>query len=347
MSEGDERGASALARLGGRGSGEPARHLTALLVLVALLTAALVGSLCIGTRTVLPVEVWRAFADFAGTDDHLVVRDLRVPRTVLGIAVGAALGVSGTLVQTLSRNPLAEPGLLGVTAGASCAIVVATAVWGLGGQVGQLIAALVGAALATVLVYAVGRSSPARLLLAGVALTAVLAGVSLGIRLVLPDVFDSYRFWSVGSLAGREQVPLLWPLAMIAAGLIGALLLTRPLAAIALGDTVARALGVNLLRTRSLAVLLVTVLAGAATAVAGPIVFVGLIVPHLARRFADGSLGWLMAYTLVLGPALMLGADVLARVLLPVGEVPVAVVTTFLGGPMLVWVVRRYGVVNL
>ena len=211
----------------------------------------------------------------------------------------------------------------------------------------MLAAAFVGAAAATVLVYAVGGSSPLRLVLAGVALSAVLAGLTLGLRLAMPEVFDSYRFWSVGSLAGREQVSLGLPVLVIAAGLGGALLLTRSLAAVALGEHVAHTLGAHVARTRVLTIVLVTVLAGAATAVAGPIAFVGLIVPHLARRAAGGAIGWLLGLSLLLGPALVLAADVLARVLLPTGEVPVAIVTAFLGGPVLIWVVRRYGAVAL
>lgn len=319
---------------------------TAAVALVVLALAA-IASVCVGARTVPPTEILRAFTDFAGTADHVVVRDIRLPRTLLGIAVGAALAVAGALVQTLTRNPLAEPGMLGVTAGAGFAIVLAQSARQGDSQVGQLLAACAGALAATLLVYAVGRGSPVRLLLAGVALSSVLSGVSLGIRLLLPDVFDSYRFWSVGSLAGREQAPLTLPLLVVLAALVGALLLARPLNALALGEHVATTLGAHVLRTRILVVALVTVLAGAATAVAGPIAFVGLIVPHLARRLARGSVPWLLTLCLLLGPVLLLAADVLGRLLLPTGEVPVAIVTAFLGGPVLIWVVRRYGTVAL
>nr|WP_276324147.1 iron chelate uptake ABC transporter family permease subunit [Streptomyces sp. RFCAC02] len=162
-----------------------------------------------------------------------------------------------------------------------------------------------------------------------------------------PDVLDRYRFWSVGSLAGREQMDLTLPLVVIALALAGALLLTGPLNALALGETVAHALGARVARTRTAVLVLVTVLAGTATAVAGPIAFLGLMVPHLARRAAGGSLRRLMAHTVVLGPLLLLTADIAARVLLPTGEVPVAVVTAFLGGPVLIWAVRRHGVLAL
>ncbi|MBC9733219.1 FecCD family ABC transporter permease [Nocardioides marmotae] len=336
-----------LARRPAQAGGEGARR--GVLLAGAALAVLLLGvaSICVGTRSIAPVEALRAFLDVAGTDDHVVVREIRLPRTLLAVIVGAALATAGALIQTLTRNPLAEPGILGVTAGAGFAIVLAQTLWQSGSQVAQLAAALVGALLATVAVYAVGRDSPVRLLLAGVALSSVLAGLSLGIRLLRPEVFDNYRFWAVGSLAGREQTPLTLPVLVVVVALVGALLLSRPLDALALGEHVAHALGAHVVRTRVLVVVLVTVLAGAATAVAGPIAFVGLIVPHVARRLARGSVPWLLGFSLLLGPALLLAADVLGRLLLPTGEVPVAIVTAFLGAPVLIWVVRRYGTVAL
>lgn len=322
---------------------------SAVLVLAALgVVLAAVASVVVGAGDVSLAQAWAALTAYDPTDNaHLVVREVRVPRTWLGIGVGAALAVSGALVQTLTRNPLAEPGILGVTAGASFAILVSAAVWQVESQVGTLAAAAVGAVAATGLVFAVGGTSPLRLVLAGVALSAVLAGGGLAIRLALPDVFDSYRYWSVGSLAGREQTPLVLPMAVIVVGLLVAALLVPALDALALGDQVAHTLGARVAWTRGIALVVLTVLAAAATAVAGPIAFVGLIVPHLVRRLAAGSIGWLLALCVVLGPVLLVASDVVARLLLPTGEVPVAVVTAFVGGPVLIWVVRRYGAVDL
>ncbi|MFI6450240.1 FecCD family ABC transporter permease [Streptosporangium amethystogenes] len=314
---------------------------------LALLAVAAVAGVSIGTRAIAPAEIWRAFADYAGSDDHLIIRDVRVPRTILGILVGAALGASGALIQTLTRNPLAEPGILGVTAGAGFAINLGGALGLAGSQSAQLMLAFAGSVLAVLLVYSVGRTSPLRLVLAGVALSSVLAGLSLGMRLMLPDVFDRFRFWSVGALAGREQMSHTVPLLAIGIALVAAMALTRPLNAMVLGDQVAHTLGGHTARTKLGVLVLVTLLAGAATAVAGPITFVGLMIPHLARRLAAGSIPWLMAYTMVLGPILLLVSDIGSRVLLPTGEVPVAVVTAFLGGPVLIWVVRRYGATSL
>ncbi|MBC3986879.1 iron chelate uptake ABC transporter family permease subunit [Streptomyces sp. AC536] len=314
------------------------------LVLLAVVAVVSVG---VGARSVPPAEAVRALFDYQGTDDHVIVRDVRAPRALLAIAVGAALAVAGALIQTTVRNPLAEPGILGVTAGAGFAITLGSGLGLAAGQAGQLGWAVTGSVVAALLVAAVGRGSPLRLVLTGVALTAVLNGVGLGLRLTLPDVFDTYRFWSVGSLAAREQAPLAVPLTAIGLCLLGALLLSRSLNALALGENVARALGASVARVRGLALLLITVLSGAATAIAGPILFVGLIVPHLVRKPAAGSVPWLVLHAMVLGPILLLVADIGSRVLLPTGEVPVAVVTAFLGGPMLIWAVRRYGAESL
>ncbi|MCG8919802.1 iron ABC transporter permease [Actinokineospora sp. PR83] len=318
-----------------------------LLLALTVLAAVAVLSLAVGAHAIAPAGVLRALLDPTGSSDDLVVRDIRAPRALLAVGAGAALGVAGVLVQVLSRNPLAEPGILGVSTGAGFAITVGSALGATASATGELVLAVVGSVLAMALVYAVGRRSPLRLVLTGVALSSVLSGVSLGLRLLLPDVFDEYRFWAVGSLAGREQAPTLLPVLAIAAALLGALLLSRQLNAVALGEAVAQTLGVNVAGVRAGALVLITVLAGAATAIAGPILFVGLIVPHLARRAAGGSVPWLVAFAAVLGPVLLLVSDTVARVLLPVGEVPVAVVTAFLGGPVLIWAVRRYGAAPL
>lgn len=326
---------------------DPLRHTGILLGSVLVLAAAVAMSLTVGPSSVAPSEVWRALVDPVGSDGHLVVREIRLPRTVLGICVGAALGVAGALIQTLTRNPLAEPGILGVTAGAGFAVTMGAVAGVAGSQPTQVASAMVGAALAAIVVYAVGRTSPLRLVLAGVALGWVLMGVSLGLRMVFPDVFDRYRFWSVGALAGSERTPLLLPVLVTAGALLVALVIAGPLNAVALGDHVAHALGARVARVRVGVLVLVTLLTGVATAVAGPIAFVGLMVPHLARRLAAGSIPWLVGYSMLFGPVLLLVADIGSRLLLPTGEVPVAVVTAFLGGPVLIWAVRRYGAAAL
>ncbi len=320
----------------------------------ALLGAALLGllvvavlSVGIGAHAIAPGEVVRALLGEGNPSDRAVVLDIRMPRAVLAVGVGAALAVGGVLVQALSRNALAEPGVLGVTAGAGFAIAVGSAFGLAASAPAELGLAVLGAVGASALVYAVGSRSPLRLVLAGTALSAVLLGLTLGLRLLFPDTFDVYRFWSVGSLAGREQAPTTVPLIVIGLSLLGAFAVSRQLNAVALGETVAHTLGANVARVRTITLLLITLMAGAATALAGPILFVGLIVPHLARRVAGASIPWLIAFAALLGPVLMLTADVGSRVLLPTGEVPVAIVTAFLGGPVLIWAVRKYGAAPL
>ncbi|MFJ8914340.1 FecCD family ABC transporter permease [Amycolatopsis sp. NPDC102389] len=320
----------------------------------ALLGAALLGlvlvavlSVGIGAHAIAPGEVVRALLGEGDPSDRAVVLDIRMPRAVLAIGVGAALAVGGVLVQALSRNALAEPGVLGVTAGAGFAIAVGSSFGLAASAPAELGLAVLGALGASALVYAVGSKSPLRLVLAGTALSAVLLGLTLGLRLLFPETFDVYRFWSVGSLAGREQAPTTVPLIIIGLSLLGAFAVSRQLNAIALGETVAHTLGANVARVRTITLLLITLMAGAATALAGPILFVGLIVPHLARRVAGASIPWLIAFAALVGPVLMLAADVGSRVLLPTGEVPVAIVTAFLGGPVLIWAVRKYGAAPL
>lgn len=327
-------------------------RIAALWAALACLAVVGVAALCVGARPVGLGEVFEALLrpDTSGASDAdvvTIVREYRVPRLLLGVLVGSALAVAGALAQSLTRNPLAEPGLLGVTAGAALGVMTGSALWSLDAQLSVVGTALVGAVVAAALVFAVGGSDPLRLVLAGTALSAVAAGVGLGIRLVFPDVFDAYRFWSVGSLAGRESLPLLVPVITIGTGLLLAAALAPALQALSLGEEVATGLGVHVPRTRVATLAAITLLAAAATAAAGPIAFVGLIVPHLVRRVCAGSIGWLVALSAAVGPALVLAADVVARVLLPTGEVPVGVVTAFIGGPALIWVVRRHGQVTM
>ncbi|WP_075904804.1 FecCD family ABC transporter permease [Actinomadura sp. CNU-125] len=327
-------------------TGDLPRRVTILLASVLVLAALAFASVCVGAGRAGPGAVWEALTAYAGTDEHVIVRDIRVPRTVIAVFVGAALGTSGALIQTLTRNPLAEPGILGVNAGAGFAITVGAAAGFAGSPSVQLVLALAGAGTAMLIIYGVGRTYPLRLVLAGVALTFVLSGLSMALRLAYPDALDRFRFWTVGALAGRERLSLELPMAATRSR--SSPRCSRPArwAGWRWART-SRSARARVARIRFAALALFTVLAGAATAIAGPIAFVGLMVPHLARRLAGGSVPWLMAYTMVLGPVLLVASDIGSRVLLPTGEVPVAIVTAFVGAPALIWVVRRYGAVAL
>ncbi|MEH0982557.1 FecCD family ABC transporter permease [Micromonospora sp. CPCC 205556] len=326
----------------------PARHRDAAraagLFAAVLLLAAVAGlSIAVGAKQLSPVEVWHGLVS-ATSPDHAVVHRMRLPRTLLGLLAGAALGVAGTLMQALTRNPLADPGLLGINAGASAAVATATALLGVGTVQGWLWFALLGAATVAALVYAVGggrRATPERLALAGAALNAVLYSYVSAVMLLDAASLDRLRFWTVGSLAGAEFATVRAVAPFIAAGLLVGLAAARPLNALALGDDAARALGARPTLLRAAGIVAVTLLCGAATAACGPIVFVGLLVPHLVRALTGPDLRWLLPASAVLAPVLLLGADVLGRVLGRPGELQVGLVTAVLGGPLFLRLVVR------
>ncbi|MEU4835418.1 iron chelate uptake ABC transporter family permease subunit [Streptosporangium sp. NPDC023615] len=324
----------------------PARRVLWLWVCLVLLMVACVLSLALGTRNIGPHVVWDALFHFTDTDEQALVRNLRVPRTVLGLLVGVALGVCGALIQAVTRNPLADTQILGANAGAALFVVIAVGLLGLTDIWAYVWFAFAGVAVALVAVYALGSmgrggATPVRLTLAGVALGAVLEGLSAGIRLVRPRAFDYLRFWDVGTLGGRG-LDVAWAVTpFIAAGLLLALLTARSLNAVAMGDDLARSLGASVATTRTLALVAVMLLAGASTAAVGPIGFVGLMVPHAARWLIGTDQRWILAFTLVCGPVLLLVADVVGRLVIRPAELQAGIVTAFVGAPLLIWMVRR------
>lgn len=337
----EERGA---ARSLMRGSG--------LLVLVGVLLLLVVLSTWIGTKDTSLGQVWSALWHDDGSYTTDVVRELRLPRTLVGLMVGAALGVAGAVMQATTRNPLADPGLLGVNAGASAAVVFGIGVVGLSSFTSLVWFAFLGAAVATVLVYVLGASgragpTPVRLALAGAAVSASLGGLIGGLTVFNAASYDYMRFWMVGSLAGRDTGLVRDLLPFVAVGLLLALLMARPLNALALGDELGKALGTRVARTRLVAVVAVTLLCGAATAAAGPIGFVGLVVPLVARWLTGPDLRWVLPYSMLLAPILLLVSDILGRVILPEGELEVGAVTALVGAPVFIAMVRRRREVSL
>lgn len=317
-----------------------------LLIAVLVLAAVALLSIAVGSKSIPLGTVVHELLHYDGSDDGLIIRSLRLPRTALGLVVGAALGLAGALMQALTRNPLADPGLLGVNAGAAAAIVAGISFLGVTSPAGYVWFAFGGAATAAVAVYLLGArgraaTAPVRLALAGTAISAVLTAVITGLTIVDQTTFDNYRFWAVGSLAGRplSVLAVIGPFAL--AGAILALGLARPLNALALGDETGRALGARLGRTRLLGAVAVTLLCGCATAIAGPIGFVGLAVPHVARAITGPDQRWVLPYSMVLAPTLLLGADVIGRVVARPGEIQVGIVTAFVGAPALIALARR------
>ena len=309
----------------------------------ALLLAVLVLSIGFGARQLSLSEVWHGLLD-PGSPAYAVVHQMRLPRTLLGLLVGVALGLAGGVMQALTRNPLADPGLLGINAGASAAVVTSIWLFGIGSFDGYIWFALAGAAIVTSLGYAIGggrSATPARLALAGAALNATLFSYVSAAMLLDSASLEAMRFWSVGSLASATPGTVVRVLPFVAVGVMLALALARPLNALALGEDSARALGSRPTAVRAAAIVAVTLLCGAATAACGPIVFVGLMVPHIVRTVTGPDLRWLLPYCAVLAPVLLLGADVLGRVLGRPGEIQVGVVTSVLGGPVFLYFLRR------
>ncbi|MFG1837164.1 FecCD family ABC transporter permease [Micromonospora sp. NPDC049175] len=326
-------------------SSRSGRRWTGLVVGVVALAAAVALSIAVGSRSLGLGTVWQVLWHDDGSSAAEIVHRLRVPRTILGFAVGAALGLAGTVMQALTRNPLAEPGLLGVSLGASTGVVLAIALLGVTSANGYVWFAIAGAGLTSAAVFALGGAgrapTPERQVLAGVSLTSVLGAGVWAILVTHREAFDRYRHWDVGSLADRETSTITQLAPFLVVGVLLALALGRQLNALSMGDDAATSVGAHPGRIRVLGMITITLLCGAATAACGPIWFVGLAVPYAARMFTGSDHRWILAYSLVLGPTLLLVSDVLGRVLVAPAELPVGVVTAFLGAPLFIALCRR------
>lgn len=300
-------------------------------------------SLIVGSKPVHPGAVIDAITG-GGSDFVDAILASRIRRTSAGAIVGVCLAVAGVIMQGITRNPLGDPGLLGVNIGASTSIVTATAFVGAAGATQMAWLALPGAFIAMLVVYVVGSGrggGPVRLVLAGAVVTAVLTAYIQAVTLSLPDVFDNYRFWVVGSLAGRTYDAMVAVLPFAVAGLLLAVLLSSALNSLALGDLAATALGARVPLVRLGGIVSATLLCAAATALAGPIIFVGLAVPHIARALVGGDHRRQLPVACLLGPCLILGADIIGRLVAQPQELMVGVVVAFAGAPFLLFAVRR------
>nr|WP_236950166.1 iron chelate uptake ABC transporter family permease subunit [Mycobacterium sp. MS1601] len=319
-----------------------------LVVAASVLVLMCVASLAIGTQNVSLGTVWQAVTDYQDIGDQWIVHDLRIPRTVLALLVGLALGLAGTLIQAVGRNPLADTEILGINSGAALFVVGAIAFLGVHDVWNYIWFAFAGSLFAMVLVYLVGMTgrstaTPVRVLLAGVAIAAVLDGVAFAVRLRYPRAFDNMRFWDAGALDARGLDISAAISPFILAGVILCVVVGRSLNVTALGDDLAKSMGATVVRTQALSLVAVTLLAGAATAGAGPIGFVGLMVPHAVRRFTGPDWRWILAYATVVAPALLLAADIVGRLVIRPSELPAGIVTAFLGAPVLIWLIRKRG----
>ncbi|MFE2038820.1 FecCD family ABC transporter permease [Streptomyces scopuliridis] len=315
-------------------------------VCLALVVLLVLISLGVGARGIPLATVARVLLHDDGSPEAIIVRQLRMPRTVLAVVVGAALALAGVVMQAITRNPLAEPGIVGVNAGASFAVVVAIAGFHVTGVSGYIWFAFAGAVLAALVVHTLTSGAArghhhTRLVLAGAALSASLGACTGIITMFNTAAFDSYRFWVVGALENRGTEALTAAVPFILVGTLIALALGPSLNALALGDETGAALGLRVPWVRAAGFLSIMLLCGASTAAAGPIAFVGLVVPHVLRLLLGPDLRPLLAFALPGGAILLLVSDIAGRVIAPPGEIEVGIVTAFIGAPALLWLVVR------
>ncbi|MFC7623257.1 FecCD family ABC transporter permease [Microlunatus sp. GCM10028923] len=310
-------------------------------------------SIAVGTRSISLDTTLQALISYdAQNTDHLVILNYRIPRTVLGLMVGGALGLAGAVMQGVTRNPLADPGILGVNSGAALFVVLAISIFGIGSVLGYVWFAFIGAGVAAVVVYSVaslGRegATPIKLALAGAAVSAACGAVTTSFLLFNQSTFDQFRFWQVGALAGRDLTVALQVGPFLLVGAVLALVLGRVLNTLSLGEDVATSLGANVMLSRVLSAAAVVLLCGAATAACGPIGFIGLTIPHVARMITGPDYRWILPYSMILAPILLLSADIVGRVIAPPGEVQVAIVTAVIGAPVFIALVRRKKLADL
>lgn len=316
-----------------------------LLAALLVLAAVMVASLAYGSRDVPWADVQAAIGGADGTLGEAAAAK-RIPRTLLAVVIGAALALSGAVMQGVTRNPLADPGILGVNMGASLAVVTGVAFFGLTSPTSYIWVAIVGAAASALFVYTVGTlgrggATPLKLALAYAATSAAFASLVSAVVLPRNDIAGSFRLWQIGGVGGASYERIGQVLPFLAAGFLLCLLSARALNSLALGDELAAGLGERVALVRAVAALGAVLLCGAATAVAGPIAFVGLVVPHTCRLLVGVDHRWLLPLSMLLGAVLLTAADVVGRVVARPSEIDVGIVTALIGAPFFIYIVRR------
>lgn len=330
------------------------------MALVMLLCASTILSIMIGSRSIPTAEVASVFQDLSTAFTHIdalnvnqrIIVELRIPRTLLGLVAGAALGISGALIQGHTRNPLADAGILGINYGAALAVVISFSLLSVTSAWVTSLWAFIGAIIATMAVFGLtsvggGLSNPLTLVLGGAALSAVLSAIISGIILTNDASLDHMRFWTIGSIAGRDLSVFLGVLPFIAVGIIAACATAPQLNLLNLGDDIAAGLGVNTQRARLVGMALIALLAGAATAAAGPITFIGLTVPHIVRAFTGPDYRWIIPFSALSGSVMLLTADIVGRIIARPGELQVGIVLAFVGAPFFMALVYRRRMVSI
>lgn len=317
-----------------------------LLLLVALLVAGLAVSITLGAADIDVATVYAAIFRYDETlFDHLIIRTVRLPRVIAGVVIGASLAVAGAIMQGLTANPLASPSILGINAGASFAVVLGVYLLGSPPLLTYGFLAIAGAAAAAIIVYTLGSlgrggTTPVKLTLAGVIFATFTSAFTTAILVLDQDTLDQIRFWTVGSLAGRDWEIIQWMSPIVVVGMVGGLLMSRQITTISLGDDIAKGLGQNTAVVKAISAIMVILLAGGAVAIAGPVGFVGLVIPHVVRAICGVDYRWILPYSAVMGGLLVTLADSMGRIVLRPQEVPIGVMLAFVGAPFFIYLAR-------
>lgn len=325
--------------------GSRALLLPGLILACVLLILCLLWSITLGAADITPQVVYEALFNPDGSFHHLIIQTVRLPRVLSGIIVGASLAVAGAIMQGLTRNPLADSGILGINSGASFAVVVAVVLFNTQTLSDYALFGFLGAGVAAILVYALGSigrggATPLKLTLAGVILTAFISAFTTAILIFDAETLERIRFWTAGSLAGREMPLLLTTAPWMLLGMFGAMIISRQITTLSLGDDVAKGLGQDTLLIKGVCAVIVVLLAGGAVALAGPIGFVGLVIPHVVRFLVGVDYRWIIPYSAVLGGMIVTVADVGARIAIRPQELPVGVIMGLVGAPFFIWLAR-------
>lgn len=315
-------------------------------VSVGLLFFCMLASVRFGAAQIGTAEVIGAFVDYDPNDEEdLIIRTLRVPRAIIAALVGASLAVAGAIMQGLTRNPLADPGILGIEAGAALAVVGAVFLFGVSSLSSYALFAFLGGGVTACFVYGLGSMgrggmTPMKLTIAGAAFAALLSSLTTAMLILNQQTLEQIRFWLAGSVAGRDLDLLLQVLPYIGFGLVLCLALSRQITTLSLGDDVAAGLGQRTWWVKALAAIGVVLLAGSAVSIAGPIGFVGLVVPHIVRFFVGVDYRWILPYCVVFGAILLVSADIAARLVLRPQEIPIGIMTALVGAPFFIYLAR-------
>ncbi|AFY40084.1 transport system permease protein [[Leptolyngbya] sp. PCC 7376] len=312
---------------------------------LVVLIVCFAASVAFGVADITPLEIYQALVSPDGSTEHLIIRTVRLPRSITALLVGAAVAVAGAIMQGLTRNPLADPGILGINAGAALAVVGSVFLLDASSLSAYAGSALVGATISTITVYSLGSLgrgglTPLNLTIAGAAFTALISSLTTAILILSQRTLDEIRFWLAGSVAGRDLELVVQVLPYLSVGLLLGLALGKQLTTLSLGDSVAKGLGQNTAWVKVLAAISVVLLAGGSVAIAGPIGFVGLIVPHFVRFWAGADYRWILPYSALLGAIVILIADIIARLVIQPQELPVGLVMPLIGAPFFIYLIR-------